>query len=91
MVYLIVRPTRREAEQRRREGLAKARLSPKRYRGTAGSVDEAHDVQRALEREGETFDKPWAVSGDSQEGTQAHEDMMLRTGINPETEERLNG
>ena len=91
MVYIITKPTRREAEQRRREGLAKAGLSPRRYRGTASAVDEAHDVQRALEREGETFDKPWAVSGDSKEGKQAHEDMMLRSGINPETGEPPNG
>ena len=91
MVYLIRKPTRREAEERRREGLAKAGLSPKRYRGTAGSVDEAHDVQRGLERGGETFDKLWVVSGDSNEAKQAHEDLMLRSKIDPETGERLDG
>ena len=91
MVHLISRPTRREAEERRREGLARAGLSPKRYRGTARSVDEAHDVQRGLEREGETFDKPWAVEGDSKEAKQADEDMNLRAGIDPETMERLDG
>ena len=90
MVYLISKPTRREAEASRREGLAKAGLSPKRYRGTAGSVDEAHDVQRGLEREGETFDKLWAVDGDSKEAQQANEDLMLRTGINPETMEKID-
>jgi hypothetical protein len=91
MVYIISRPTRREAEDRRRESLAKARLSPKRYRGTARCVEEAHDVQRSLEREGEDFDKLWQVSGDSEDAKQAHEDLMLRTGIDPETNEVLHG
>lgn len=91
MAHLISKPTRREAEASRREGLAKAGLSPRRYRGTARSAEEAHDVQRGLEREGETFDKLWAVSGDSEEAKQANEDLMLRTGINPETMENLDG
>jgi hypothetical protein len=91
MVYIIVKPTRREAEQRRREGLAKARLSPKRYRGTARCAEEAHDTQRALERDGETFDKLWVVDGESKEGKQANEDLMLRTGISPETMEKIDG
>ena len=89
MAYLISKPTRREADASRREGLAKAGLSPRRYRGTARSTEEAHDTQRALEREGETFNKLWAVAGDSKEGKQANEDMMLRNGINPETNELL--
>ena len=86
---IIVKPTRGEAEQRRREGLAKAGLSPRRYRGTARSAEEAHDTQRALEREGEPFDKLWAVDGESAEAKQAHEDMMVRQGINPDTNEPL--
>ena len=89
MAYLISKPTRREAEERRREGLAKAGLSPRRYRGTARTAEEAHDTQRALEREGEKFDKLWEVSGDSKEAKQAHEDLMVRTGINPDTHEPL--
>jgi hypothetical protein len=89
MVYLIVKPTRREAEQRRREGLAKAGLSPRQYRGTARTAEEAHDVQRALEREGEPFDKLWVVSSDSPEAKQAHEDLMVRQGVNPDTMEPL--
>jgi hypothetical protein len=52
-------------------------------------VEEAHDLQRGLEREGETFDKLWAVSGDSQDARQANEDLMLRSKINPETREKL--
>lgn len=91
MVYIIVRPTSREAESSRREGLAKAGLSPKRYRGTARSTEEAHDLQRGLEREGETFDRLWQVSGDSADAKQADQDLKLRSGINPETNEVLHG
>ncbi|KKL11946.1 hypothetical protein LCGC14_2540660, partial [marine sediment metagenome] len=76
-------------EDSRREGLAKARLSPKRYRGVASSADEAHEAQRGLEKEGEKFDKVWEVSGDSPDAKQANQDVMLRQGINPETNEPL--
>ena len=69
--------------------MARRGLSPKRYRGTARSLEEAHDVQRGLEREGETFDKFWEVSGDSADAKQSSEDMALRAGINPETQEVL--
>jgi len=87
--YLIFKPTRREAEERRRESLAKAGLSPKRYRGTARTAEEAHDRQRALEREGETFDKLWEVSADSPEAKRAEQDILVRQGINPDTNEPL--
>jgi hypothetical protein len=90
MVYIIVKPTRREAEERRREGLAKAGLSPKRYRGTARCLEEAHDTQRKLEREeGERFDKLWEVFGPDAEKAEA--EVELRSGINPETKEPLHG
>jgi len=89
MVHLIVKPTRREAEANRREGLAKAGLSRRRYRGTARTAEEAHDTQRALERDGEPFDKLWQVSGDSKEAKQADEDLKLRAGINPETDKLM--
>ena len=91
MVYIITRPTRREAEASRRESLAKAGLSPRRYRGTARTAEEAHDTQRALQREGEKFDKLWEVSGDSPEAKQADQDEKLKAGINPETGEVLHG
>ena len=91
MAYLISKPTRREAEASRREGLAKAGLSPRRFRGTARTAEEAHDTQRALEREGETFDKLWQVSGDSPEAKQADQDEKLKAGINPETMEKMDG
>lgn len=91
MVYIITKPTRREAESQRRESLARRGLSPTRYRGTARTVEEAHDLQRGLEREGEPFDKLWEVSGQSPDAKQAHQDEMLRAGINPETHEVLRG
>ena len=89
MVYIISKPTRREAEDGRRESLAKAGLSPKRYRGTARTAEEAHDVQRSLEREGEPFDKLWEVSSDSPEARQAESDELQNVGINPETWEPM--
>ena len=89
MVHIIVKPTRQEAESSRRESLAKAGLSPRRYRGTARTTEEAHDLQRGLERDGEKFDKLWQVSGESQDAKQADQDLKLRSGINPETGERL--
>ena len=89
MVHIIVKPTRQEAESSRRESLAKAGLSPRRYRGTARTTEEAHDLQRGLERDGEKFDKLWQVSGDSADAKQADQDLKLRSGINPETGERL--
>ena len=89
MAYLISRPTRREAEAARREALATERLDPRMYRGTARTTEEAHDVQRDLEKQGETFDKLWAVSNDSPEAKRAKAELMLRQGINPETNERL--
>lgn len=89
MAYLISRPTRREAEAQRQESLSKLRLDPRRYRGTARSAEEAHDTQRKLEREGETFDRLWAVSDDSEDAKRANESLKLRSGINPETNEPL--
>ncbi len=90
MVYIISRPTRREAESQRQEALAKRGLDPKRFRGVARETDEAHDKQRELERQGETFDKLWEVSGDSADAKVAHESEMLKHGINPEAMELLH-
>lgn len=89
MAYIVSKPTRREAEQHRRESLARQGLNPKRYRGIARRLDEAHDAQRQLEREGEAFDRLWVVSGESPEAKRAHEDLMVRQGVNPDTMEPL--
>ena len=89
MAYLISKPTRREAEERRTEGLAKQGLSAQKFRGTARTAEEAHDTQRGLEREGETFDKFWAIDNNSAEAKQAQADTLRHSGINPETNERM--
>ncbi|KKM20224.1 hypothetical protein LCGC14_1647650 [marine sediment metagenome] len=86
---IIIRPTRREAESQRQENLARRGLNPKRYRGTAGSLDEAHDKQRGLERDGERFDRFWEVFGP--DAKKAEDELTLRAGINPETQEVLHG
>ena len=87
MVAIHVKPTRREAESQRQEVLSRRGLSLTRYRGTARCVEEAHDLQRGLEKDGETFDKLWSVSGP--EAKQAEAEVELRAGINPETKEKL--
>ena len=89
MSYIIIKKTAREAEEHRRESLAKEGLSLGKFRGTARSAEEAHDTQRALEREGETFDRFWAIDKDSRESKQAESDLKRRQGINPETNERM--
>lgn len=90
MVYIISKPTRREAESQRREALAKQGLSPQRFRGTARTVEEAHDQQRELERQGEKFDRLWAVDNNARESKQAKAEGLLRAGVNPETMEPLH-
>ena len=84
MVYIISKPTRREAEERRSESLSREGLNPKRYRGAVRTAEEAHDEQRKLERDGETFDKLWAVSNDSPEAKQADRDLKKKMGVEQE-------
>ena len=88
-MHIIVKPTRREAESQRREALAKQGLSPQRFRGTARTAEEAHDLQRELEKSGETFKKVWAIADDSPDAKQANQDKDLKMGVNPETKESL--
>ena len=85
MAYLIVKPTRREAEANRQEALAKRGLSSRQYRGTARTAEEAHDLQKGLVREGEVFDRFWKVSEDSPEAKQAEQDELVKHGIDPES------
>jgi len=61
-----------------------AGLSSKRYRGTARTVEEAHEQQRGLEKEGEQFDKLWEVSGDSKDAKQAERDVVKKVGGDPD-------
>ena len=86
-MYFIVKPTRREREERLRESAA--RSSQPGVRGVVRSLEEAHDMQRQHEREGEAFTRPYAVSGDAPESKQAEAETMLRAGINPETGQAL--
>ena len=90
MPNFIFKPTRREAEAQRRESLSREGLSPQKFRGTASSAEEAHDRQRALEREGETFDKFWAVDNASKDAKQADQDTKLKHGLNPDGGGYLN-
>ena len=91
MVYIIVKPTRREAEAKRQESLHREGLNPSRFRGTADSAEEAHDRQRELERQGEEFNRGWAISNDSPEAKQADADLArrFRTPFEWESKSRL--
>ena len=88
-IYIISKPTRGEVRERLRESLHRQRLDPRLYRGELRTTEEAYEVQRRLEREGEAFDKPFAISNDSPEAKQAEAEVKLRAGINPETDETL--
>ena len=87
--YLIIRPTKDELRERLRESQHRQRLDRRLYRGELRTTEEAFEVQRRLEREGEPFDKPFAISNDSREAKQAEAEVKLRAGINPETDEPL--
>lgn len=89
-MHIISRPTRREAEANRQEALARAGRNPSRWRGTARTVEEAQETQRNLTREGEEFNRLWDVSDDSPDAKQAHIDLSLREGIDPETGQLLH-
>ncbi len=81
MPYFISKPTQREL----RERLAESKGSRRDVRAVVRTTEEAHDVQRRLEREtGEPFVKPFAVSGDAPESRQAERELMERSGIRPE-------
>lgn len=85
MAYLISKPTSREL----RENLRASARGDSRIRGRVRTLEEADQISRRMEREGEAFTKPYEVSGNSPEAKQAHYDMQLRQGLNPETGERL--
>ncbi len=83
-MYIISKPTQRELHEK----LAESKGSRRDVRGVTRTTDEAHDVQRRLEREsGEAFEKPFAVSGSSPEAKQAEREVMERAGIKPESVE----
>ena len=84
MPFIIVKPTRREREERLREQTP--RYLDGQVRGAARTLEEAQEIQRQHAREGEEFEKSYAAL-DGPEVKQANQDEMLRQGINPETHE----
>ena len=82
MVYIIVRKTRRERDDSLRESASKSTA-----RGVEGEVrrtEEAMTIEHDRTREGKPFNKPYAVSAASPEAKQAEEELLLRTGIDPD-------
>lgn len=87
MAHFISKPTRRELQERLAESASKS--SMRGVRGELRTTEEAHDVQRRVQREtGETFTKPYAVSGSSPEAKQAEREVLERAGIHPDHIER---
>lgn len=83
-MHIISKPTQRELQER----LSESRGGRRDVRAVVRTTEEAHDVQRRLEREsGEAFEKPFAVSGASPEAKQAEREVMERAGIKPESVE----
>ncbi len=87
-MYFIVKPTRREREERLAE--SRARSSHSNIRGVTRTTEEAYEIQRQHEREGETFTQPYAVSVDAPESRIAEGEALLKAGINPETMQTLH-
>ena len=85
MPYFISKPTSREL----RERLAESQRGDSRIRGRARTTEEAHDIERRLAREGESFDKPFLVAADAPESKQARIDLAAR--INPRDPESIEG
>ena len=86
MPYLIFKPTRREREERLRERTPQSFRG--QVRGAARTLEEAQEVQRQHEREGEEFKQMYVALG-GPEVKQADQDELLRAGVNPETWEPL--
>lgn len=85
-MHIISKPTSREL----RERLAESRQGTDQphVRGVVRRVEEAFDLARRLEREGEAFTKPFAVSGDAPESKVAEMEMLTKSGISPEVAEK---
>lgn len=80
-MYIIRKATQREVQER----LAESAAGRRDVRGVLRTTEEAHDIQRRLEREtGEPFVKPFAVSGNSPEAKQAERELLERSGVRPE-------
>ena len=85
MPYFISRPTSREL----RENLRASARGDSRVRGRTRTTEEAHDIARRLEREGEAFTKPFWVDDNAPESRQARIEIAQRIGsTDPERDER---
>ena len=82
MAYIVVKPTRREREERLAESAARSK--DKDIRGVVRNTEEAYEVQRQQAREGEEFKQPYAISGYSPEAKRADFELMQRAGIKDE-------
>lgn len=87
-MYFIVKETRRERESRLAEAASKS--TQRNIRGVTRTTEEAYEIQRQHEREGEQFTKVYAVSADAPESKRANAETLLKHGINPETMETLH-
>lgn len=81
----VSRPTSREL----RERLAESQRGDESIRGRTRNTEEAHDIERRLAREGESFDRPFRVVADAPESKQARIEIAERMGAkDPESVER---
>ncbi len=87
MPYLIFRPGRSERERAIQSRTTGSDVG--RVRGTARTIEEAVELQRQHEREGEDFTLPYAAN-DGPEAKAAFIDQRLREGRDPETGQRLH-
>ena len=85
-MIIISKPTSREL----RERLAESQQGDSRIRGRVRTTEEAHDIERRLAREGESFDSPFVVDADAPESKQARIESAQRAGFkaDPESMER---
>jgi hypothetical protein len=82
-IHIIVRPTRREREERLAESRAKS--GDPNIVGVVRRTEEAYEIQRQRAKEGYAFDKPYAVDGAAPESIQAERELVQRAGIDPDT------
>jgi len=83
MAYFIIKPTRREREEKLAESRYKA--GDPRIVGVVRRTEEAYEIQRQRAREGKPFDKPYAVAADAPESIQAEREVVQRAGLDPDT------
>lgn len=86
-MHFIIKPTRREREERLAE--SRTKTSHHSVEGITRTTEEAFEISRQREREGHSFTRPYAVSDKAAESIQADRELTLRHGINPDTMEPL--